>query len=43
MLDGRAIEGGLMGTTDLVFHLTLRDRGERLEILREILRAERAP
>ena len=38
MRDGRAIEGGLMGTTDLVFHFTLRDRGERLDILREILK-----
>jgi hypothetical protein len=43
MRDGRAIEGGLMGTTDLVFHFTLRGRDERLDILREILKHAEAP
>ena len=35
--DARAIEHGLMGTGDPVFRLTLRDRAERTEIVRQIL------
>ena len=40
--DARAIERGLMGTGDPVFRLTLRDRAERVEIVRQIL-ASRGP
>jgi len=40
--DARAIERGLMGTGDPVFRLTLRDRAERTEIVRQIL-ASRGP
>ena len=35
--DARATENTLMGSGDLVFRLTLRDRAERLEIVRAIL------
>ena len=40
--DARAIEHGLMGTGDPVFRLTLRDRAERIEIVKQIL-ASRPP
>lgn len=35
--DARAVEGGLMGSDDLIFRLTLRDRTERAQLVREIL------
>ncbi|HET7296732.1 MAG TPA: hypothetical protein VFI66_06290 [Gemmatimonadales bacterium] len=35
--DARATENTLMGSGDLVFRLTLRDRAERLQVVREIL------
>lgn len=40
--DALAMERGLMGTGDPVFRLTLRDRAERIEIVRQIL-ATRGP
>lgn len=35
--DARATENTLMGSGDLVFRLTLRDRAERVQVVREIL------
>ena len=35
--DAHATENTLMGSGDLVFRLTLRDRAERIEVVREIL------
>ena len=35
--DARAVENALMGSGDLVFRLTLRDRAERAQLVREIL------
>jgi hypothetical protein len=37
--DARAIENALMGSGDRVFRLTLRDRAERAQLVREILAA----
>ncbi len=36
----RTVEAGLLGTDDLAFRLTLRDRAERLEIIRGTLPEE---
>ena len=41
--DARATENTLMGSGDLVFRLTLRDRAERLEIVRAILAKRSGP
>ncbi len=41
--DARAVENALMGSGDLVFQLTLRDRAERAQLVREILARRGGP
>jgi hypothetical protein len=41
--DARATENTLMGSGDLVFRLTLRDRAERIQVVREILARRSGP